>query len=203
MRPLRAIAVGLLLASVLTLGACKKKKPAVPPPQAEAPTITQPQPAPPAPPTSEPNRPQPEAAPETTPAATPTVTPAPKPKPKPRRTVKKTPPPPPATEKPAEKQPAKTVVIEGGAQPAAPQISASLPHDQAIHQKMNTSQLLEATDYNLRSISRPLSGDEQSMVQTIRSFEEKSRQAAKEGDNDLAYRLALKAHLLSDELVKR
>ena len=178
----------------------------MPPPQAQAPAISQPEPEaqPPVPATSEPNRPQPEAAqPETAPAAT--ETPAPKPKTKPRHTAKKTIPPPPAekaAEKPAEKQPSKTVVTEGGTQPATPQLSASMSHDQAIHQKLNTNQLLEATEYNLKSIARALNADEQAMLQHIRSYMQQSRDATKDGDTERAYNLALKAHLLSDELIK-
>ena len=206
MRIARATVAGILLASMLALGGCRKKKPAVPPPQAQAPTITQPEPEaqPPAPPASEPNRPQPEATqPETAPAAT--TTPAPKPTTKPRHTAKKTVPPPPVekpAEKPAEKQPSITVVTEGGTQPATPQLSASLPHDQAIHQKLNTNQLLEATDNNLKSIARALNADEQAMLQHIHSYMQQARDAAKEGDTERAYNLALKAHLLSDELIK-
>ena len=199
MRLLRATALGVLIASVLALGGCKKKKPALPPPQAQAPTITQPQPEeqPPAPAASEPNRPQPEST-QPPPA---TGEPAPKPIPKPRHTAKKAPPPP-AAEKPAE-PPSKTVVPEGGAQPATPQLSASMPHDAAIHQKLNTAQLLEATEYNLKSITRELNADEQAMVQHIRSYIQQSRDASKDGDTERAYNLALKAHLLSDELIKR
>ncbi len=206
MRIARATVAGILLASMLALGGCKKKKPAVPPPQAQAPTISQPEPEvqPPVPATSEPNRPQPEAPPpEPAPAATPA--PAPKPKTKPRHTAKKQVPAPPVekpAENPAEKEPSKTVVTEGGTQPATPQLSASMSHDQAIHQKLNTNQLLEATDYNLKSISRALSADEQAMLQHIRSYMQQSRDAAKDGDTERAYNLALKAHLLSDELIK-
>jgi hypothetical protein len=205
MRIARATVAGVLLASMLALGGCKKKKPAVPPPQAQAPTVAQPEPEaqPPAPAASEPNRPEPETAqPETEPAAT--TTPAPKPKTKPRPANKTVPPPPlekPA-EKPAEKQPSKTVVTEGGTQPATPQLSASMPHEQAIHQKLNTNQLLEATDYNVKSISRALNADEQAMLQHIRSYMQQSRDAIKDGDTERAYNLALKAHLLSDELIK-
>ncbi|MGA1998997.1 MAG: hypothetical protein ABSG52_03305 [Terriglobales bacterium] len=201
MRIARATVAGILLASMLALGGCKKKKAAVPPPQAQAPAITQPEPEaqPPVPAASEPNRPQPEATqPEIAPAAT---APAPKPKTKPRHAAKKTVPPPPV-EKPAEKQPSKTVVTEGGTQPATPQLSASMPHDRAIHQKLNTNQLLEATDYNLKSIARALNADEQAMLQHIRSYMQQSRDAAKDGDTERAYNLALKAHLLSDELIK-
>jgi outer membrane biosynthesis protein TonB len=194
MRIARATVTGILLASMLALGGCKKKKPAVPPPQAQAPAISQPEPEtqPPVPAASEPNRPQPEPTqPEIAPAAT--ATPAPKPKTKPRHTAKKTVPPP-AVEKPAE--------TPAGTQPATPQLSASMPHDQAIHQKLNTNQLLEATDYNVKSISRALNADEQAMVQHIRSYMQQSRDAIKDGDTERAYNLALKAHLLSDELIK-
>jgi outer membrane biosynthesis protein TonB len=206
MRIARATVAVIVLASMLALGGCKKKKSAVPPPQAQAPTITHPEPEvqPPAPVASEPNRPEPEAAPaETAPVATPA--PAPKPKTKPHHAAKKQVPPPPVekpAENPAEKQPSKTVVTEGGTQPATPQLSASMPHDQAIHQKLNTNQLLEATDYNLKSVTRTLSADEQAMLQHIRSYMQQSRDASKDGDTERAYNLALKAHLLSDELIK-
>lgn len=201
MRFLRATAIGVLVVSVLALGGCRKRKPALPPPQAQAPVITEPQPEtqPPPPVVTEPTRPQPETPPET--VTPPPVAPAPKPKPKPRRAAKKTPPP--AEEKPAEPPPSKTVVSEGGAQPAAPQLSASMPHDEVIHQRLSTAQLLEATDYNLKSITRQFSADEAAMVQHIRSYMQQSRDATKEGDTERAYNLALKAHLLSDELVKR
>ena len=201
----RATVAVTVLASLLALGGCKKKKPAVPAPQAQAPTITQPEPEvpPPAPAASEPNRPQPETrGPETT-TAQPQPPPAPKLKPKPRHSAKK--PAPPAPEKPTEKaesNPPKTVVTEGGTQPATAQLSASMPHDQAIHQKLNTNQLLEATDYNLKSIARALNADEQAMLQHIRSYMQQSRDASKDGDTERAYNLALKAHLLSDELIK-
>jgi hypothetical protein len=190
---------------MLALGGCKKKKPAVPPPAAQAPPITQPEPEakPPVPAAPEPNPPQPEA---TQPAVAPAVTaPAPKPKTKPRHAAKKTVPPPPVekpAEKPAEKPPSKTVVTEGGTQPATPQLSASMPHDKVVHQKLNTNQLLEATDYNLKNIARTLNSDEEAMVQHIHSYMQQSRDATKDGDTERAYNLALKAHLLSDELIK-
>lgn len=200
MRMWRAILVGVLLAAVLGSSGCfiKKKKPAVPQPQAQAPTVA-PAPEPPAPtpapPASEPNRPQPESAP---PAATEPTPPPVKPKSKPKHASRKPAPPPPAPEKPS-----RVVVDQGGAKPSGgPQLSANLPPDAAIHQKLNTAQLLEATEYNLKSISRPLSADEQAMVQHIRSYMQQSREATKDGDVERAYNLAMKAHLLSDELVK-
>lgn len=195
----RAILVTVLLAAVLNFSGCffKKKKPPVPP-QAQAPaTTTEPQPAvpPPPPAATEPNRPQPEAAPATATAPPPETAPAPPAKPKHTRAAKKVTPPP---------KPQRTIVEEGGAkQPSGPQLSASIPHDKAVHQQLNTTQLLEATEYNLKSIARALSADEQAMVQHIRSYIEQSRDASKDGDVERAYNLALKAHLLCDELTKR
>jgi len=208
MRIARATFAAVLLASLLLLGGCKKKKPAVPPPQAQAPTITQPQPQPEAPPpapaASEPNRPQPETEPEATTAPPPPVV---KPKPRPPRHVAKPKPPAPSPEKPADKtaegKPPKTVVPEGSAQPVSPQLSPTISKDQAIHQKLNTNQLLEATDYNLKNITRTLTTEEQAVVQHIRSYVQQSRDATRDGDTERAYNLALKAHLLSDELIKR
>jgi len=187
-----------LLAATLTLGGCfRKKKPPLPP-QAQAPTVTpeaQPKAAPPPPASGEPNRPQPEATPAPETAAPPPKPVAkPRPKPKPQRNIAK---------KPAPEKPSRTVVEEGGTRPTGAQLSASLPHDAAIHQQFNTAQLLEATEYNLKSITRQLTTDEQAMVQHIRSYVQQSRDASKDGDVERAYNLALKAHLLSNELVKR
>ncbi len=206
MRLARATVASVLLASIFVLGGCKKKKPAVPSPQSQAPTITQPQPQPepqpPVPATSEPNRPEPEKQPEAT--VTP-PTPAPKPKPKPHAAKPK--PPAPTPEKPAEKaadnKPSKTVVKEGGTQPATSQLSPAVPNEQALSQRQNTSQLLESTDYNLKNMTRVLSADEQAIVQHIRSYMQQSRDATRDGDTERAYNLALKAHLLCDELMKR
>jgi outer membrane biosynthesis protein TonB len=202
MRIGRATVVSILLACLFVLGGCKKKKPAVPPPQAEAPTVTQPEPErqPAAPATSEPKQPE-TKEPEPVPA---TVTPAPKPKPKPRRAAKK--PPAPAPEKPPEKTESKapkTIVPEGSTQPATPQLSPSVPGGQAIQQKQNTNQLLENTEYNLKNITRALNPDEQAMVQHIRSYMQQARDANRDGDTERAHNLALKAHLLCDELTKR
>lgn len=201
MRIARATAVGVVLVSVLALGGCKKKKPPVPPPEAQAPTITQPQSAPqpevqpPAPVVSEPNRPQPQEVPPE--IAAPQPPPPSKPQRKPHTAKKPAAPP----EKSPE-QPSRTVVNEGGSRPAAPQLSASIPRATANNQKSDTAQLLEATDYNLKSITRMLTADEKAMVEHIRSYMQQSRNATKEGDTERAYNLALKAHLLSDELVK-
>jgi outer membrane biosynthesis protein TonB len=192
----RAILMGTLLAAALTLPGCKKKKPAVPPPQATAPTITEPETAP----APETTKPQPEVAPPAVPPQPTAEKPKPRPRPKPRTKITKKEPVKPAP-KPAEK-PAHTVVSEGGTQPA-PGSQLSIPADSTTQQKLNTAQLLDATDRNLRSITRQLSPDEQRTIEHIRSFVAQSRQATLDGDTERAYTLALKAHLLSDEIVKK
>jgi hypothetical protein len=63
--------------------------------------------------------------------------------------------------------------------------------------------LLASTDAALRKLSwRLLSSDEQNTVVQIRKFMEQSKTADAAGDLQRSYKLALKAHLLSDELVK-
>jgi hypothetical protein len=97
----------------------------------------------------------------------------------------------------------KTVVPEGGSTNAGQQLSPGISNDQAMHQRQNTAQLLDSTDANLKSVTRALSSDEQAIVQQIRNYMQQSRAATTDGDIERAYNLAMKAHLLSDELVKR
>jgi outer membrane biosynthesis protein TonB len=115
----------------------------------------------------------------------------------------------PAADKPApDKQPVqearnvpppKVVIQEGSsATPGTSQISTAGGQD-----KSSTDELLDTTDKNLRNIKRQLSSDEQSMVTQIRDYITQSRQAIKDGDMGRAHNLALKARLLSDELVKQ
>jgi len=79
-----------------------------------------------------------------------------------------------------------------------------MPHDEAVQHQQTTTQLLEATEANLRTVTRrSLKADEQDMVEQIRNYMQQSRNASAETDLVRAHNLALKAHLLSDELVKR
>jgi len=192
----------LLIALVLGASGCelKKKKPNVPQ-QAQAPTITTPTttattttPGPPPPETSEPARPLP------TPGEVATNVPPEQPAPKPERRPRRTPPKKTVVENTPPEQPP--------AQPAPPQqqqdtLTASVSHADALHDKLNTQQLLDTTENNLRSVTRSLSSDEQVMVAHIRSYMQQSKNATTDGDIERAYNLALKARLLSDELVKR
>ncbi len=190
MKAVRTSAVLLLLAGAMMLAGCNKKKvKTAPPAAAQPPTITEPQPS--RPPT-EPTQPPAQPAPETT-----TVAPKPAPKAKPaRRASRKT-----KETPPAAKQPAKTVVDNGSA-PEAGQISAAVPPSQVVSQRSSTAQLLDATEANLKSLTRTLSADEQSTVQQIRNYMQQSRSATAEGDTERAYHLASKAHQLSDALAK-
>lgn len=189
----RTILIGALLAALLTVSACKRKKPPVPPPQAQAPAIgtpetpgqpTTPENQPPA--NTQPEQPQPEP---TKPA--PEVV-----KPKTKTRIAK---------KPKKKTPTRIIVDEGGTdQPAAappPPLVADSSSDAQTRQRQ-TEALLNTSEHDVASITRPLSTDEQAIVRHIHSYVDQSRQALKDGDVDRAYNLALKAHLLSDSLKK-
>jgi hypothetical protein len=94
------------------------------------------------------------------------------------------------------------VVQQGGETPPTGQISAAGANDDS-RSRQNIEQLLQSTDTNLRSISRQLSDSERAMVEQIRTYMAQARTASTDGDLTRANNLALKAHLLSDELVKR
>jgi len=75
--------------------------------------------------------------------------------------------------------------------------------EQASQQRSTTKQLLESTEENLKKVAGgQLSASQQEMVNQIRQFMEQSRAAVSAGDVQRGHNLALKARLLSDELVK-
>jgi outer membrane biosynthesis protein TonB len=193
MRMRTQIAVIFLVALLALAGGCKKKRPPTPQPQEQAPTISEP-----APPQPEP-QPQPQPAPSTTTAPSAPTKPPATVKPPKKKAAKKTKPPEPKPESPKSK----TVVTNGGTSTEGGQLSAGLPRDQAAHQRQTTTQLQQAAEANLRGVTRTLSSEEQSMVQQIRAYLQQSRAAEADGDTERAYNLAVKARLLSDELVKR
>lgn len=201
---LHLVSVVLLSVVVLGLSGCpfKKKKPPVPPPAAQAPITTapapeQPQPQPPAEPPKEEQKPEPAA-----------VKPKPKPKPKQTQTAHKAAPA--AATKPEEKpqqqasaKPPRIVIQEGGTPSNSGQISTPMGHDEAAHRRLSTAQLIESTETTLRGLNRTLTADEQATVAQIKDYLEQSRAATVQQDVVRAHNLALKAHLLSDELVKQ
>jgi hypothetical protein len=98
----------------------------------------------------------------------------------------------------------KVMISPGGGSPTSSNsgISASMAHTDEAHQRESTAQLLQSTEDNLRNLSRQLSADERGVVDQIRNFISQSRAATADGDMVRAHNLALKAHLLSDELAR-
>jgi hypothetical protein len=95
--------------------------------------------------------------------------------------------------------PPKKVVRNGGSDEHAIQLTGGT----TAEQQRSTDQLNAATDENLKKIEgRQLNANQQDMVSQIKQFREQSKTAAAAGDLDRAHNLAMKAHLLSDELVK-
>jgi hypothetical protein len=99
--------------------------------------------------------------------------------------------------------PDKKVVRNGGTADPVVQLTPGMSKEQASSQRQNTSQLLAATDNNLKQISaRPLNSSQQGSVNQIRKYMEQANEAEQAGDVERAHNLASKALLLSDDLVK-
>jgi hypothetical protein len=98
--------------------------------------------------------------------------------------------------------PKKTVVREGGtSDPAVALTPGATP--QTRYSREMIEDLLSTTDTNLKqAASRPLNTNQEETVNQIKLFMEQANQAVKAGDLDRGHNLALKAHLLSDDLVK-
>lgn len=119
----------------------------------------------------------------------------------------KKPAPSPPTGKTAESAhnvPPRTVVKPEGpeANPTPGTISPN-PSQGGNNDQASTEQLLLNTETSLTGIKRQLSPDEQTMVSQIKDYVGQSRQAIKDNDLERAHNLALKAHLLCDDLIKR
>jgi hypothetical protein len=98
--------------------------------------------------------------------------------------------------------PPKKVVRHGGSEEPAIQVTGGTSAEQAVHQR-STEQLKLATEENLKKIEAlQLNPTQLDMKNQIKQFMEQSNTAATAGDLDRAHSLALKAHLLSEELVK-
>ncbi|HMF90823.1 MAG TPA: hypothetical protein VKL40_09280 [Candidatus Angelobacter sp.] len=218
MKPLRVnspLVVGLL--AVFLLSGCEKKKPVSPSPQVQAPAPAEATPAgeetqqaqaprPPVQGTPPPDPGQvqtPEEKAGAQPETPPTDEDASKTKAKPGRSSNTKKAPSPSTT--ARNSPPKIVVKPDGAGPSATPglISPSPPSGDVSHDQANTEQLLQSSESNLNNIKRQLSSDEQAIVTQIRDYMSQSRQAIKDNDLVRARNLALKAHLLSDDLAKR
>lgn len=191
MKPLRlnSAAVALVLLLGISLG-CEHKKPVLVMPQQQPPTAA-PQPSP---------TPEPAAQAADQPLVpTPTPTPAEQPK-----TAEKT--------KPnhgrhaAAKKPPKIVVQAEKTEPppsSIGQISPAPTPADAANSQSSTDQLLQGAEANLNSITRQLSKQEEAMRAQIKEFITQSRKATTENDPTRAHNFAVKARLLSDDLVKQ
>lgn len=70
-------------------------------------------------------------------------------------------------------------------------------------EQATTEQLLQNTEIAINGINRQLTQNEQTMLAQIRDFISQSRDAIKKNDLVSARKLAVKAHLFSDELLKQ
>ena len=96
------------------------------------------------------------------------------------------------------------VVRNGGTHDDTVQLAPALTPEQEQHNRENTSQLLSTTDANLKNLSgRQLTPSQQGTLDQIHSYMRQSKVAYDSGDLVRAHTLAYKAHLLSDELVKK
>jgi hypothetical protein len=109
----------------------------------------------------------------------------------------------PAGKKKPTSSPTKRVVRNGGTADPTVQLAPGVSQKQASIELQETSHLLALTDANLKNLSRrQLSTNQQNVVSQIQQFMEQSHQAADQGDPVRAHTLAVKAHLLSDDLMK-
>ena len=102
-----------------------------------------------------------------------------------------------------KRQSTKTVVREGGTTESSTVIAPSMSLEQASHQRQNTAQLLSSTDANLQRLSgRQLNSNQSATIDQIRVFMQQAKAAVDAGDLQRGHNLAMKAHLLSDDLVR-
>lgn len=201
----RLLHPALLLVLLSVAGGCKKKQKTVPV-AAQAPTITAQAAPPPAETKAEPAPAQPTDVPPPAPEPV-------KPKPKPKvRAPRKPAPSKPAAEAPkpesttvAKSTPPPRIVVQSGAgtpSETAATVVPDMPHTEEAHHRLTTEQLMQSTEANLKSLKRVLTADERGILQQIQAFMTQAREAIQSQDLVRAHNLALKAHLLSDELVR-
>jgi hypothetical protein len=108
-----------------------------------------------------------------------------------------------ATAHAAPTAPTKTVVRNGSTGEPTVQLSPGLSQQQASSQRQNTTQLLANADANLKKIAaQQLSASQQDTAKQIRQYVQQANTAVAAGDLERGHNLAVKANLLSEELVK-
>ncbi len=109
----------------------------------------------------------------------------------------------PPTEADKPSAPPKVVVKDGGATDPTITISPGLNQQQASRQRQSAEELLAKADENLKKISgQDLNPTQQELVKQIQQYMEQAKTAGNTGDLTRQRNLALKAQLLSEELVK-
>lgn len=99
--------------------------------------------------------------------------------------------------------PRKIIIRDGGTSEPKNQLSPGNGGQQSTVARQTTDQLLASAQANLKAVStRTLSPNQQATVEQIKMFVEQANSALKEGDLQRGRNLAMKAHLLSDDLVK-
>jgi hypothetical protein len=101
-------------------------------------------------------------------------------------------------------KPSKVVVRNGSTADPSTQFSTGMSPEQAMHERQITAGLLAATNSNLQKVSgRQLNPTQQDMLTQVRSYMEQAKSADEAGDLQSAHNLALKAQLLSTELIRQ
>jgi hypothetical protein len=99
--------------------------------------------------------------------------------------------------------PPKVVVKDGGSSEPTIELTRDTPEQQASQQRFTTEQLTAATEENLKKIEgRQLNASQKDMVTQIKQFMAQAQSAVTDGDLERGHTLAMKARLLSDELVQ-
>ncbi len=201
---LNPAAAGVLLLALITAG-CQHKKPVLVMPQQPPPTAT---------PQATPTPAEAEAQPaQQPPEAQPTPTPAEQPQAGERRRKR----PNPSTQNMRERKSRVAIslrlhttthprkLFQRSPRPHHSRQDRFLPVQRLRggNTQVSTDQLLQGAEANLNGITRTLSKDEEAMRAQIREFIKQSRTATTENDPARAHTLAMKARLLSDELVKQ
>jgi hypothetical protein len=99
--------------------------------------------------------------------------------------------------------PKKVVVRNGGTSDTSEQLSPGLTEQQASSQRQTIDLLLVDTAANLKKLSgRQTTPSQDDMMGQVRQYVQQAKAAADAGDIERAHNLAVKAHLLSEELAK-
>jgi len=99
--------------------------------------------------------------------------------------------------------PARKVIRNGGSDEPVVELKGSTSAEQASYERFSTEQLTTATEENLKKVAgRELKAGAAETVSQIKQFMEQAKSAVTAGDLVRGRNLALKARLLSDELVK-